>query len=120
MVKTNILSKCIHLFSSLPRSDNFQNKLNQILLKFVWHGKPDKIKGTTICHNYLEGGLKVINIKKFEQALKMSWVRKFLSSSDSQWYRRFKKSYGNPDKILSFGEDFSNPISEKYDKPFLA
>ena len=48
----------------------------------------------------------------------MSWVRTFLSSSDSQWYRLFKKSYGNPDKILSFEEDFS--ISEKYDKPFLA
>ena len=49
----------------------------------------------------------MIHIKKFEQALKVSWVRTFLSSSDSQWYRLFKKSDGNPDKILSFGEDFS-------------
>ena len=118
VVKTNILSKCIHLFSSLPRSDYFQKQLNQILFKFVWDGKPDKIKRTTICHDYMEGGLKMINIKKFEQALKVSWVRIFLSSSDSQWYRLFKKSYGNPDKILSFGEDFSK-LSLKNVKPIL-
>ena len=59
-VKTNILSKCIYLFSSLPRSDNFQKQLNQILSEFVWDGKPDKMKRTTICHDYLEGGLKMI------------------------------------------------------------
>ena len=118
VVKTNILSKCIHLFSSLPRSDNFQKQLNQILFKFVWDGKPDKIKRTTICHDYLEGGLKMINIKKFEQALKVSWVRQFLSSSDSQWYRLFKKSYGYPDKILSFGEDFSKLSLKNMTNPF--
>ena len=84
VVKTNILSKCIRLFSSLPRSDNFQKQLNQILFKFVWDSKPDKIKRTTICHDHLEGGLKMINIKKFQQSLQVSWVRKFLSSCDSQ------------------------------------
>ena len=60
----------------------------------------------------------MINIKKFEQALKESWVRKFLSSSDSQWYRLLKKSYGNPDKILSFGEDFSNLFLINMANPF--
>ena len=117
VVKTNILSKCIHLFSSLPRSDNFQKQLNQILFKFVWDSKPDKIK-RTICHDYLKGGLRMINIKKFEQALKLSWVRQFLYSSDSQWYRLFKKSYGNPDKILSFGEDFSKLSLKNMTNPF--
>ena len=52
------------------------NYFNQILFKFVWDGKPDKIKRTTICHDYLESGLKMINIKKFGRALKVSWVRK--------------------------------------------
>ena len=60
----------------------------------------------------------MINIKKFEQALKLSWVRQFLYSSDSQWYRLFKKSYGNPDKILSFGEDFSKLSLKNMTNPF--
>ena len=118
VVMTNILSKYIHLFSSLSRSDNFQNQLNQILFKFVWDGKPGKIKRITICHDYLDAGLKMINIKKFEQALKVNWVRKFLSSSDSQWYRLFKKSYGNPDKILSFWEDIINIFLKNMTNPF--
>ena len=57
---------------------SFQKQLNQILFKFVWDGKPDKIKRTTICHDYLKGSLKMINIKN--PALKLSWVRQFLSS----------------------------------------
>ena len=118
MAKTSILSKCIHLFSSLPRSNNFQKQLNQILFKFVLDGKPDKIKRTTTCHDYLEGILKMIKIKKFEQALKVSWVRTFLSSSDSQGYRLVKKSYGNPHKILSFGDDFSNLSLKNMTNPF--
>ena len=118
VIKTSILSKCIHLFSSLPRSDSFQNQLNKILFKFVWDGKPDKIKRATICHDYLEGGLKMLNLKKFEQALKVSWIKKFLTSPDSQWYSLFKRSYVNPDKILMFGDEFSTQSIKTMTNPF--
>ena len=118
VAKTSILSKCIHIFSSLPISLHFQKQLNNILFQFVWDKKPDKIKRTTICNSYCNGGLKMINVNSFEKALKVSWIGKFLSSSDSQWFSLFKISYGNPDKVLSFGDEFSSLLLKNITNPF--
>ena len=41
VIKANILPKCIHLFSSLPRSETFLKSLNTILFKLIWDGKPE-------------------------------------------------------------------------------
>ena len=45
VVKTFILSKFIHLFSSLPTpSQIILKKINSLISNFIWDGKPDKIK----------------------------------------------------------------------------
>ena len=44
LIKTNSLSKFIHLLTSLERSETFLKDLNNILNRFLWDSKPDKIK----------------------------------------------------------------------------
>ena len=43
IIKTNILSQCIHLLTVIPRSVEFLKEVNAILYNFLWFGKPDKI-----------------------------------------------------------------------------
>ena len=50
---------------------------------FLWQG-PTKIKNDVIIKNYVEGGLKMINLKAFISALKVTWIRK-LFNKDAQW-----------------------------------
>ena len=74
IIKTKILSKFIHLFLSIPITKCF------LLFQFLWNKKPDKIKRTTICTKYQNGGLNMVNIYNFEKSLKVSWIQ-----SRSQW-----------------------------------
>ena len=62
LIKTNFISKCIHLLTSLERSENFWRDLNTELYMFLWNNKLDKIKRSTIYNDYLKGGLKMVKI----------------------------------------------------------
>ena len=76
VLKTNILSKCIHLLSSIERSETFLKATNKIIFNFLWDGKPDKIKRSIMVSDYMSGGMKMIDIYNFERALKVNWIKK--------------------------------------------
>jgi hypothetical protein len=47
-------------------------------IKFIWDGKPDKIKRTTMCNTYENGVFKMINIKYFCMTQKLTWMKRLL------------------------------------------
>jgi hypothetical protein len=51
-------------------------EIQDMFYKFLWDGKPDKIKRNVIINNYEEGGLKLPHIESFCKVLKMSWLYK--------------------------------------------
>ena len=65
LIKSNILSKFVHLFTSIPTKKLCLDQINEIVYNFLWDKKPDKIKRKVICANYVQGGLKMINIYNF-------------------------------------------------------
>ena len=82
-----ILSKFNHLFISVPVSDKFLKKINDLIYGYLWEGKPDKISRKTICANYFDGGLKMVNIFNFEKSLKLSWVKRMAKQDKADWYK---------------------------------
>ena len=49
IIKSLALSQITHLFATLPSPSNkFLNELESALYKFIWNGKPDKIKRKTL------------------------------------------------------------------------
>ena len=71
VLKTLIIPKFNHLFSSLPNPKLEQlTQLNHIMYKFIWNNEPDKVKRSQICKSYNEGGLKMIDLETFIKALK--------------------------------------------------
>ena len=63
VIKTNILSKCIHLMTSIETSETFLNATHKLLFNFLWDNKPDKIKRSSIICDYASGGMKMIDFK---------------------------------------------------------
>ena len=64
MVKTFLLAKLNHLFIPLPNpDDSCVKEINELLFKFIWSSKPDKINRYTVMLDKKIGGLKMINIK---------------------------------------------------------
>ena len=67
ILKTLILPLFNHLFMSIPTPRNNYN-----VFWIPLGEKPDKIKRTTICADYTDGGLRMINIQNFEKAVKLN------------------------------------------------
>ena len=43
LIKTNIISKIIHLLTVLPTPKSFLEAVNSLLYTFLWDNKPDKV-----------------------------------------------------------------------------
>ena len=82
IIKALLLPKFTHLFTALPAPPKrFIDKLKQVLFNFVWGGKTDRIKRSSMYKTYNEGGLGMIEIESYIAALKITWVRRELSST---------------------------------------
>ena len=76
VLKSLIVSQLMHILSPLPTNQCAIGEVNTLFFKFLWDGKGDKIKRDIMISDYEDGGLKMIDIRLFTQALKLSWVKK--------------------------------------------
>ena len=86
----SILVQCLTVLPSPPYSAF--NDIEEILDKFEWNGKKDKIKRYVRVNEYEEWGLKRPHIQSFNKALIMSWLHKLLDTfNHSPWKLRLLK-----------------------------
>ena len=105
VIKTFMMSAFNHLFIMLPNPDkSVIDKINNIMLSFLWNRKPSKIKQSIIVKEYGEGGLKMINLMAFIEALKSTWIRRLLIS-DCKW-QIFIKQYIQIEKLTGCGMNY--------------
>ena len=88
--------------------------------KFIWNGKPDKIKRKTVTKSYLDGGLKMIDIKYFLAALKITWVRRMYTNSKSNWDTLARHYLGSTYKLVLLGNNYSENLAKKTTNAFWA
>ena len=70
LIKTKFLPKLIHVLTSLPAPDGTLKQIDNLMFEFLLNHKPDKVKSKTICGDYCQGDLKMINIFLFKNSLK--------------------------------------------------
>ena len=75
--------------SPLPTNQCAIGEVNTLFFKFLWDGKGDKIKRDIMISDYEDGGLKMIDIRLFTQALKLSWVKKYLDKGNEAKWKLF-------------------------------
>ena len=114
VVKTILLSKLNHLFSSLPTPTNsLLKELNDIFFKFVWSNKPDKINRDVTILDHSMGGLKMTHLQYFLVAIKARWINRLISKS-SPWTKLFQLTIlWDLRRLTDFGPDYSNAIQMK-------
>ena len=117
LIKTLFISKLTYLFINIPDPPpEFLKELDQLLLRFLWGGKTNRIKKKTICKSYEEGGLKMVDIYSFLATLKISWIKRLTDSfsSSSEW----PHLYPLLSNIYKFGFDYIQICIDKIDNPF--
>jgi len=65
--------------------NNTKKKIEIKCFKFIWNGKPDKVKRNTLIGDFEKGRLKMIDIESYFISLKESWVSRLTDSKCSNW-----------------------------------
>ena len=61
------------------------NKLNKVQKGFTWNGNNPKIKHSTLCNKYENGGLKNKDILTKVISLQCSWIKRLYDNSSHPW-----------------------------------
>ena len=119
IIKTFVISKFNLLFISLPSpAPTTIKEISNILYKFVWGGKTDKIARKQICKEHIEGGLKMIDLKKFILAIKSTWIRRLLVDQNAPWVHLAAYILGPLNYITNFGPYWYETLPLKVQNPF--
>ena len=97
IIKSLIISKLIYFLSIVPNPPmTFFAEVQQLLFRFLWNNKNDKIKRSLLYNDYHEGGLKMPHLLSFNHAMKITWVKRYLDESNtSKWKIFFKMALKN-------------------------
>ena len=118
VIKTLAISKLNHLFTSVPSPNkHILKEFETVFFSFIWDGKPDKVKRTTITKNYQDGGLNMIDVNNFISALKTTWLRRMFIYSNFPWVNLALYNVGLIDKLFKLGpENINKPVNRTTNK----
>ena len=91
-----------------------------MFFNFIWNGKTDRVKRSTLIADFSQGGLNMVHLQSFCTYLKLSWVKRFLSNSDGTWQNLLLaelKQLGG-DRVFTLQKDKIKEISNRLKNPF--
>ena len=120
IIKTLILPKFTFLASSRVVPKMYIKEIESCFNRFIWNGKPDKIKRLTLIGDYEKGVLNMVDINSYFKSLKVSWVKRLLSSKTSNWKvipRKYLDKFGKNWLIFKMNMDNGKSIENFNDIP---
>ena len=85
VIKSLIVSKISYVISNLDTPEWFVNKIQKLILDFLWDGKPPKIKNVTMMNTVDKGGLRIPNIEMLVKSQKIAWIKRMVNNSNAAW-----------------------------------
>ena len=91
IIKTFGLSQLIFVMKSIVLPQNVLGEINTMFFKFLWSNSSinnnvsEKVKRTVMFNDYSSGGLKMIDIIKFQESIMLEWVENLLSEESCHW-----------------------------------
>ena len=96
IIKTLALSQLVFSATCCSVSDETKKKITKIIYGFIWH-KRDRIKRNTLICDLTEGGINMIDVDCFFDAIKAAWVKRITDAYKDKWSylpKQFMKKLG--------------------------
>ena len=101
---------------SLPTpNERTMMNLDIVFRNFLWNDKPPSFHKKILENTCSLGGLKLTNLKMFDQALKISWLKRLKNENDG-WEE--VPRYHNVHKIVMYGDNYIPHLLKKITNPF--
>ena len=93
LIKAIFISKIVHILTALPNPSEETVLTLQLLIfnNFLWNEKQNKIRKDVAYRPLDKGGLGMLDVKKFIQALTTTWIRR-IKNSKSLWKELLHKA----------------------------
>jgi hypothetical protein len=85
VINTLALPPLIYLASVIHVPDLVIKGVKDLLLNFLWDGKPSKIAYDVIIQQINCGGLKLVDFEEKIKAIKVGWITRLTDSSNGRW-----------------------------------
>jgi hypothetical protein len=85
VLKSLAVSQMIFPLTMLAASEDIVKEVETLLYNFLWNGKPDRVKRSTMIRDISEGGLKMIDVRSMIDALNISWIKQFFTNDSKKW-----------------------------------
>ena len=85
ITKTFIISQFLYTCSVITMPAKYQKEVNNLIYKFIWKGKRDKLKRAVMVRKFEKGGLKAPDLQLMIDATKINWIKRYLFSEDHVW-----------------------------------
>ena len=85
IIKTFIISQFQHIISVIDIPEFYIKQIETIIYNFVWNGKRDKIKRSTLRKRKELGSLKAPDFRCIIQAAKLKWLFMLLNPDGEPW-----------------------------------
>ena len=83
--KSLALSKTVYVCTTTSPPRQFLDQLNLLKRNFIWAGKSNKIKHSTLIGSYTEGEYKDVDIESKFKSLKIIWIKRVLDDNFHPW-----------------------------------
>ena len=83
--KSSAISTVIHLLLITKLRNNTIDLTYKIQKNFLWQGKKAKIKPSTLCNVYKNGGLKNVDFRNKILSIPCSWVKRLFEDDFHDW-----------------------------------
>ena len=87
--KSLIISKLVYILSCAMIPDVRLKSIQSLIMRYVWRGRPPKVKAKVLCQRIADGGLSAVDTRATYTSLKLSWIRRLLNGNTS-WIRVFQ------------------------------
>ena len=120
VVKSMLLSKLVHIFTALPNPPQSSIKtINNLLFKFVWNDRPDKVKRNKLVQGFEFGGLKMVEVESFIKSLKVSWLKRlYWANANVLWANHIKTHLPVIDDLVCFGHSKLKELAKNLNNKF--
>lgn len=88
-----VLSKFVYVLGVLDMPEWVLNELNNVVSNFIWDGKGVRISQKTLIADYVDGGLKLVDLGVKRKAIRIKTVKKYLYDSEDYGWKHFFRVY---------------------------
>ena len=85
IIKSLLMSQFIHVFNTIPITDEFKKTIEDLVYTFLWNSKTNKVKKSVMIQDFCEGGHRMVDVYSVITTQKLKWVKLYLNNHKCLW-----------------------------------